>query len=311
MSLFFTAAACYYFWKNHENETSANVLRDQVLTLQEDRDSLSSQRDKLQASISETETQLKTREDLIEEKETKLAEEETQAEAIAQQAQASTLQHEAEAAVIKKFNDTVRKLAKDDTDVVVRNGRPVLRVPDSMLFAFGGTTLKPEGKTLLAQITQPISGQMGNFELRIATFTDSAESAGVDGTTPTPVNLKPDPAVKTPPDSKPPLAPPPDRTPWDLTGARAAAIEKYFHDDATLPFPNVIVLARGDFDPIVDSGADGHARNRRTEITIAPMPAPFQAPDAGAATAKENATADKPDKKEKTSKSKKDKDKGN
>ncbi len=311
VSLFFTAAACYYFWKNHENETSADVLRDQVLTLQEERDSLSSQRDKLQASISETETQLKTREDLIEEKETKVAEEETQAEAIAQQAQANTLQNEAETAVIKKFNDTARRLAKDDTDVVVREGRPVLRVPDSMLFAFGSTTLKPEGKALLGQIAQSLSGQMGDFELRIATFTDSAESAGVDGTTPTPVNLKPDPAAKTAPDTKPPLAPPPDRTPWDLTGARAAAIEKYFHDDATLPFPNVIVLARGDFDPIVDSGADGHARNRRTEITVDPMPAPFHAPDAdaGASTpaAKGDAGADKTDKKEKSSKSKKDK----
>jgi flagellar motor protein MotB len=312
VSLFFTAAACYYFWKNHENETSADVLRDQVLTLQEQRDSLSSQRDKLQASISETETQLKTREDLIEEKETKLAEEETQAEAIAQQAQANTLQNEAETALIKKFNDTVRKLAQDDTDVVVREGRPVLRVPDSLLFAFGGTTLKPEGKALLNQIAQSISGQMGNFELRIATFTDSAESAGADGTTPTPVNLKPDPATTNAATAtKPPLAPPPDRTPWDLTGARAAALEKYFHDDASLPFPNVIVVARGDFDPIVDSGADGHARNRRTEITIAPMPAPFHAPDANAAatTAKKDSGADKTDKKEKSTKSKKDKEK--
>jgi hypothetical protein len=148
--------------------------------------------------------------------------------------------------------------------------------------------------------------------LRIATFTDSAESAGADGTTPTPVNLKPDPAAKTPPDAKPPLAPPPDRTPWDLTGARAASIAKYFHDDATLPFADVIVLARGDFDPIVDSGADGHARNRRTEITVAPMPAPFHAPDADASApapgAKADAAAPKPDKKEKASKAKKDKD---
>ncbi len=309
VSLFFTAAACYYFWENHQNEMSADVLRDQVLTLQEQRDSLSSQRDKLQASISETENQLKTREDLIEEKETKLAEEETQVEAISQQGQLSTLQNEAEAAVIKKFNDTVRKLAKDDTDVVVREGRPVLRVPDSALFAFGETALKPEGKALLSQITQSLNGQMTNFELRIETFTDSAESAGADGTTPTPVNLKPDATAKTPPAAKPSLSPPPDRTPWDLTGARAAAIAKYFHEDASLPFPNVVVVARGDFDPIVDSGAEGHARNRRTEITIVPTPAPFHPSDADtAATAKDDATAaDKPDKKEKPGKSQKDK----
>jgi flagellar motor protein MotB len=309
VSLFFTAAACYYFWKNHENELSADVLRDQVLTLQEDRDSLSSQRDKLQASISETETQLKTREDLIEEKEAKLASEETQVEAISQEGEASTLQNEAEAGVIKRFNDTVRKLAKDDTDVVVREGRPVLRVPDSLLFAFGDTTLKPEGKALLNQIGQALSGQMANFQLRIETFTDSAESAGIDDTTPTQVSLKPGDKVKPPP-PKPSLAPPPDRTPWELTGARAASIAKYFHDDASMPFPNVVVVARGDFDPIVESGMEGHARNRRTEITVLPMPAPFHPPDSGAVAKGDTTgadTSDKPDKKENSAKSKKDK----
>lgn len=308
VSLFFTAAACYYFWKNHENETSANVLRDQVLTLQEERDSLSSQRDKLQASISETETQLKTREDLIEEKETKLASEETQVEAISQQGEASTLQNEAEAAVIKKFNDTVRKLAKDDTDVVVREGRPALRVPDSLLFTFGEAALKPEGKALLNQIGEALSGQMTNFQLRIETFTDSAESAGIDDTTPTQVSLKPGDTAK-PPAPKPSLAPPPDRTPWDLTGARAASIAKYFHDAGSVPFPNVVVIARGDFDPIVESGMEGHARNRRTEITVLPLPAPFHPPDTDTAPAVKGAAAspDKPDKKEKSAKSKKDK----
>jgi flagellar motor protein MotB len=311
VSLFFTAAACYYFWKNHENETSADVLRDQVLTLQEERDSLSSQRDKLQASISETETQLKTREDLIEEKETKLASEETQVEAISQQGEASTLQNEAEAAVIKKFNDTVRKLAKDDTDVVVREGRPVLRVPDSQLFAFGDAALKPEGKALLNQIGEALSGQMANFQLRIETFTDSAESAGIDDTTPTQVSLKPGDSPKPPALApKPSLAPPPDRTPWDLTGARAASITKYFRDAGSVPFPNVVVVARGDFDPIVESGMEGHARNRRTEVTVLPMPAPFHPPDTDTVAkgdAGSTPTPDKPEKKEKPGKSKKDK----
>jgi flagellar motor protein MotB len=317
VSLFFTAAACYYFWENHENETSADVLRDQVMTLQEQRDSLSSQRDKLQASISETETQLKTREDLIEEKETKLAGQETQVEAVAQQAQLAALQNDAEAAVIKKFNDTARKLAKDDTDVVVREGRPVLRVPDSQLFTFGDAALKPEGKALLGQIVQALNGQMSTFELRIETFTDSAESAGADDATPTQVNLKPDPNAKPAPPAKAPLAPPPDRTPWDLTGARAAALEKFFHEDGSLPFPSVIVVARGDSEPIVDSGKDGHARNRRTEITIAPMAAPFRGTDADSVPAAKGdpgvatAAPEKTEKKDKPAKAKKDKTENN
>ena len=75
---------------------------------------------------------------------------------------------------MKKFNDAVRKLVKDDEiDVVVRGGRPVLRVPISVFFAFGDTTLKPEGAAMLKQIAQALNGQLDNFELRIETFTDS------------------------------------------------------------------------------------------------------------------------------------------
>jgi flagellar motor protein MotB len=288
VSVCFAAAACYYYWNNHENETSASVLRDQVLTLQEERDSLSAQKDKLQSSISDSETQLKSREDFLQEKETRLAEEETRLEALDQKSQASAQAEAAQAAVIKKFNDTARKLAQNDTDVIVREGRPVLRVPDSALFSFGGAALKPEGKALLSQIAQPLNGQAGDFELRIETFTDVGELRPPDETAPpTAVNLngKTAPAAKTDPaKTPPPLAPPPDKTTWDLTGARAAAIARYFHDEGSLPFRSVVVVPRSDTDPIEAGSTEGHARNRRTEITLVPAPAPFHGTDAAASS---------------------------
>jgi outer membrane protein OmpA-like peptidoglycan-associated protein len=269
VSVFFAAAACYYFWKNHENETSANVLRDQVLTLQEQRETLSSQKDELQSNINETETQLKTREEFLQDKETKLAEEESQIESMGQQTQTQSEQNQAQTAVVKKFNDTVRKLAKDDTDVVVRGGRPVLRVPGSIFFAFGETSLKPEGKAMLSQIAKSLNGQLDNFELRIDTFTDGAESDNAAGTPPT---VPPDSNAKPAPKSQ-------NLTSWDLTGVRAAVIARYFQDQTSLPFPNVIVVPRGDSQPIVAGGKEGHARNRRVEITIAPQALPYHSPD--------------------------------
>ncbi len=288
VSVFFAAAACYYFWKDHENETSANVFRDQVLTLQEQRETLNSQKDKLQSSIIETENQLKTREEFLQEKETKLADEESQIEAAGQQNQNQSQQSQAQAALVKKFNDTVRKLVKDDdTDVVLRGGRPVLRVPDSVFFAFGDATLKPEGKTLLNQISQSLNGQLDTFELRIETFTDSdgegARSGDADKTV-TPVKLdatdtKPDAAAKTAPPS--PAKTAHFATGWDLTGARAAALAKFLHDQGSLPFQNIVVVPRGDFQPIVSSGKEGHARNRRVEITIAPAAPSFHPADPG------------------------------
>jgi outer membrane protein OmpA-like peptidoglycan-associated protein len=270
VSVFFAAAACYYFWKDHEHETTANVLRDQVLTLQEQRETLNSQKDKLQSNISETETDLKTREDFLQEKEEKLALEESQLDALGQQKDSQTAQGQAQAAVVKRFNDAVRKLVKDDeTDVVVRGGRPVLRVPSSVFFAFGEAGLKPEGKALLSQLVQALNGQIDNFELRIETFTDS------DGENPavTEVSLNPKLDASAVPKTGE------DHLSWKLSGERAGALAEYIREQTPLPFQNVLVVPRADFQPIVPTGTESHARNRRVEITITPLPPFFHGAD--------------------------------
>jgi flagellar motor protein MotB len=278
VSVFFAAAACYYFWKNHQDESNANVLRDQVLTLQEQRDTLSSQKDELQSNIGDAQAQLKTREDFLNEKETKLAQEESDLDARGAQSQGPSQQ--GQAAVIKRFNDAVRKLVKDaDTDVVVRGGRPVLRVPSSIFFAYGDATLKPGGKAELNQIAQALDGELGNFELRVETFTDgSGEVPDTTDTTPPP--LAPPPDKDKIDAAKSPTANPVYATGWDLTGARAGALAHYLHDQTPLPFQNGLVVPRGDTAPIVPSGKESHARNRRIEITITPLPAPTRPTDA-------------------------------
>jgi flagellar motor protein MotB len=198
---------------------------------------------------------------------------------VAQENEAAAAESVAEGAAIRKFNDALRPLATPDADVILRAGRPVWRVPDSLLFAYGEADLKPEGKALLTQAANALGN---DFELRIDLFTDAPESAGTDESVPPQeVSLTPKPDGKT---GKPPLTPPPDRTPWDLTGARAAAIVKFFHEQASFPFPNVIAVPRADSDPVVASGKEGHARNRRAEITLAPVPAPFHVPETDATT---------------------------
>ncbi len=93
VSVFFAAAAAFFFGKNLENQRSADKFRDEVLTLQDQRETLISQKDKLQSTgISETESQLKTREDFLQDKETKLAAEETRLDALGQQPPSATPQ---------------------------------------------------------------------------------------------------------------------------------------------------------------------------------------------------------------------------
>lgn len=276
VSAFFAAAACFYFWKNLENEKSASQLRNDVLTLQDQCDSLNAQKKKLQ-SDAETEKELKNREDFIRDKEAQLAAKESHLENLSQQSQNQSQQNMSQLAIVKKFDDTVRKLAKDsDTDVVVRSGRPVLRVPNSVFFALGDSTLKPEGKALLDQVAKALSGQLdnSNFELQFECFTDG--EAEIQKAEPKPAKDK----DKDKDPKLPPPEPPRYANIWELTSARAGVITRYLHEQTDLPFQNLLVMGRGDFQPIIPNMKEGHARNRRIEITIAPEPAPFHAPDA-------------------------------
>ena len=282
VSVFFAGAACFYFWKDHEDSTRAVQLSDTVLSLQEQSETLTSQKQELQANVADQQKQLDARAEFLQEKETKLAQEESRLESLGAQTQGQSQQIQAQAAVVKKFDAVVRKISKsaDNADVVARAGRPVLRVPAAALFATGDATLTHEGKALLGQIAQTLEGQLDNFELRIDSFTDGdAEVAPATPTSPPGNTDKPDQKKdKTGTAAKPQFT-----SGWDLTAARATAISRYFRDQTSLPFQNVIVVARGDFQPIVPSGKEGHARNRRVEITIAPEAPAYHGPDSSAA----------------------------
>jgi len=260
ISVCFAAGACFYFWKNTENERYADQWHDQVLQLQEANDALQAEKTHLQASMAEAESQTKAREDLVQEKETELAAGALQVEAMSRQNATIAAQNQAQVAMVKKFNDVIHALdGATPPDVVERSGRPVLRVPNAQLFATGDTALTPEGKALLNQVAQGIAGQMDTFELRVVCYTDTdAEAAGT---------------VQRDPND-------PHGAAWALTAARATVLSRFFRDETQLPILNVLVTARGDAEPIAPNAGDGRVRNRRVEIAVTPLPVPFRAPDA-------------------------------
>lgn len=266
VSAFFASAFCYYYLENRNNEEKNRTLVDQVMILQGERDSLTSERQKLESAASDSEKQMNDREQFLQEKETNLAQEESQIEAMGPTGQT---QQAAQAAGVKKFDDAVRKLAAQtpDADVTVRGGRPVLRVPSLFFFDPASDVLKPDGKTLLNAIAQAATGTASRFELRVETFTDSA------GETPAP------PAANAPAPAPPKTGPTKSVDAWTLTTGRAATIARYLRESSVMPFQNVIAVGRADFSPIDSGSKQGHARNRRVEFTIAPVPASFHAPE--------------------------------
>jgi len=283
VSVFFAAAACFYFWKSHENESAANKYRGEVVTLQDDNDKLTTEKAKLQASMSDAAGQLKTREEFLDEKEAKLAAQESRLESLAQKAPnpASTM-------TPKKFSDVVHRVSQDDgVDVVTRAGRPVLRIPNTTFFAPGDAALKPEGITLLTQIAQSLSSQSDGFELRIENFTDSEPEAA---DAPAKSDNKGDKKDKPAKTAEEPASKAHYATSWDLTAARAATIAHFFRTQDSFPFQNVLVTARGDSQPIV-SGGKNHARNARTEIGVTPLPAAARSSDSSKSSGSSDASA--------------------
>jgi outer membrane protein OmpA-like peptidoglycan-associated protein len=269
VSAFFASAFCYYYLENRTNEERNRSLVDQVMVLQSEREALSSERNKMEAEASDTEKQLHDREEFLQDKETKLAQEESDIESMGTQTLTQSQLSAAQAAGVKKFDDTVRKIVAKfpGADVVVRGGRPVLRVPSLIFFDPANSDLKPDGKTVLDQVAEAAGGPSSHFELRLETFTDSAGEKPAAAAAATP-NGKPADAVDA----------------WSLTGQRAAALAHYLRDQGPLPFQDIITVGRADFQPLVPDSQPGHERNRRVEITITPTPATFHAPEATAKT---------------------------
>jgi flagellar motor protein MotB len=275
VSAVFASAFCYYYLENRNNEEKNRTLLDQVMILQGERDSLDSERDKLEAAASNTEKQLAEREEFLQEKETNLAAEESQIDAAGSQTQSQSQLSQQQAAGVKRFDDAVRQIVAGsaNADVVVRGGRPVLRLPSSIFFANGAARLSPAGKADLDQVAEAVRTPPGRFELRVEAFTDGAGEAP-DAAPPAAVN----PAVPNAGAAGHPAAPA-ALDAWTLTAQRAAAMAHYLRDRGTLPFQDVIVMGRADA-PDIGPAPDGSSRSRRIEITLAPVAASFRAPEA-------------------------------
>ena len=247
VSLCFATAACFYFWKNAENESKANRLRDEVLNLQSTCDTLAAEKQRLQTGNADEDSQLKMRESLLQQKETQLDAEEAHLNALSQKPPAPAPETNSPQAVeLKKFGDALRVLAPaGESEVIARGSGQVLRINSTLFFDAGDATLQPGGKTLLNQITQALKGQTTGVELRLECFTDSEAEAKADAKSHA-------------------------SAPWDLTFARAAALNRFFRDQAALPPSLLLIVARGDSQPI--AGKEAPTQNRRVEISLTAAP---------------------------------------
>ena len=115
---------------------------------------------------------------------------------------------------------------------------------DRILFEFGKATITSEGEMILKKVGEILKNIQGK-QIRIVGHTDN-------------IPIMPQYRYKFP-------------TNWELSGARAAAVIRYFQKNIYLDPRNLEAVGRSFYEPIASNEtSQGRAQNRRVEIIISP-----------------------------------------
>ncbi len=124
--------------------------------------------------------------------------------------------------------------------VVIRNGKMVVKLPDNVLFDPGKTDVKPAGKDALAELTKVLAA-IPHRSFQIAGYTDD-----------TPIHT-----AKF-------------KSNWYLSTARAVEVLNLMIGDGMEP-QRLSAAGYGSYDPVAsNSTVEGKAQNRRIEVTLMP-----------------------------------------
>lgn len=125
-------------------------------------------------------------------------------------------------------------------EVVIRNGKMVVKLPDNVLFDPGKTDVKPAGRDALAQLTQVLAA-IPSRAFQVCGYTDD-----------TPIRTGHFPSN------------------WYLSTARAVEVLNLMIKDGMAP-DRLSAAGYGQYDPIAPNDTiEGKAQNRRIEVAVMP-----------------------------------------
>ncbi|MGE3543302.1 MAG: flagellar motor protein MotB [Kofleriaceae bacterium] len=168
---------------------------------------------------------------------------------------------EADAAASAKATEAIQaKLApaieRGVGSIAIRGDEVHVSILDTALFKSGEHELSDKGKATLAKVAAVLK-QLPDKLIWVEGHTDSSPP-------PRP------PAPKKPAKGAPPPAPVRHATNWEYSGARAAAVVRYFQEIARIEPARLAALAFGPYQP---ASRSSRALNRRYEIVLMPKPA--------------------------------------
>lgn len=175
---------------------------------------------------------------MLQEKMSKLAEREATINQLQEEINA---QNEKVAALLNSVKDALLGFNSEELTVTQKDGKVYVAMSDKLLFESGSAQVNKQGKSALEKLAEVLKKQT-DIDVMIEGHTDS----------------KPIKTVQF-------------KDNWDLSVVRATSVVRILTKDYDVNPLQIVPSGRGEYLP-VDSNdtADGRARNRRTEIIMAP-----------------------------------------
>lgn len=143
--------------------------------------------------------------------------------------------------LLNSVKDALLGFSSDELTVREKDGKVYVAMSDKLLFESGSARVDKRGKEALAKLAEVLNKQ-SDIDVYIEGHTDSK-----------PINTAQ------------------FKDNWDLSVIRATSVVRILTKDYGVKPLQIQPCGRGEFMPVADNGtADGRAKNRRTEIIMAP-----------------------------------------
>lgn len=141
----------------------------------------------------------------------------------------------------KRIEDALMSFNKDELSVEIRDGKIYVSLQEKLLFKSGSAVVDAKGRSALVKLGEVLARQT-DVDILIEGHTDNV-----------------------------PISTATIKDNWDLSVARATAIVRILQENKNIKSERFIASGRGEYVPVApNSTAEGKAKNRRTEIILAP-----------------------------------------
>lgn len=236
--------SCVSNKKFRESQDSLSALRQQNQSLNEDLTDVKSRLQLMEDANQAAADRLTSQDSTLTERQTQLANQEqqlnSQQKRLAELQQLIDQQKYKTEALRQKMAEALGNFNSEDLSIFKKNGKVYVRMSEKLLFPSGSAVVNKDGKAALEKLATALN-QNPDININIEGHTDTV-----------PIKIKY-----------------PDN--WALSTARATAIVRILVNDYHVNPERLTASGRSQYDPVADNASpEGRAKNRRTEIILAP-----------------------------------------